>query len=558
MGVFDRIGFGSGTGFDAASTAYGPLTVTKRITWDRRLSPGPLYNAKPWDNLTPEKAREYPAWYRALVILSTAVSGMGIDVNAVEYEDGGKKISLATDHPAYWPVCVQANEEETAPQARARMTWIAAQYSSAYAAIWRQVGRPIQIIPFAPYQCWPERIDGVKWYLVDADGSRNPSKMRKLRSDDVIEISLPSDDGLYPDETWMLGRTTLHEGVSGHRVRSARAMNSGRPRLALTTDQILKDTTIKRLREEFPHIHNGLDDQVVPAILDSGMKPVPIPYQPEYAAENVLHGISLRGVQNLTGVPSTFLGDVEGRSYNAFEYDVKYFYEFGLSTWLNAFEDQYRSKLLAPTERRERRTDICFDRQTTKFADTKTMAELIRALGAGAPIAKINEIRAKLGMSALEDEEAKKLFFPKNMGNTGAENTPSDGATPGPGRPSAFRGGSESTRLIVEKIVRRMSHEAARKSSVVKAYMEYAGDLHETYQALVESDFRVLSADGGIWNGKNPADCAREFIDDCKVALLDMAGEAKQGQLSAVVDKSLPKFAYEIPDRFINRLTGDS
>lgn len=566
MAVIDRLSFTRQSSGPEATWSGGG-SIARRINWDNRtLRPGHGGNdaSRPWDNMTPEKAREFPAWYRALIILSTAVGGMEINLNEVEMEDGGKKLNPGYDHPSFWPICVQANNEETAATARARQVWIAAQHGASYAGILRQVGKPIQIIPFAPYQCWPERINGEKWFLLDPnrDGPTmepDTKRMRKLRPEDVIEIALPSNDGFFPDEPWNVGRMTLHEGHAGSRVRSARATNSGRPRLALTTDQALNDQSVARIREEFTALHTGLDDQVIPAILDRNLKPLPLAYSPEYQAESELYGISLRGIQNLTGVPATLLGDNDGRSYNAFESDIKMLYEFGLGPWLNSLEDQYKAKLLSPQERRRRETEICFDRQTTKFADTKTMAELIRALGAGAPIAKINEIRAKFGMSALDDPEAKKLLLPKNMGEDGVDNTPKDSKGASPGRPrlaAVSTGGIEATRLIGEKIVRRMSHEAARKASVVKAYMEYAGDLAENYTSLAESDFRALAGDGGIWVGKDVPAVAKSFIAECREQLLELAGQAKSGQLSAVVDKGLPGFCYRMPDRLIAILTG--
>lgn len=565
MGVFDRLAFRSRT--DAPSAvSYGYGGLARRVDFDTRtLIPGQYDgggSARAWDRLSPEAALCYPAWYRAVIILSTAMRGMRIDLKRVEDEDGGTKFIPGKDHAAFWPLCIQANDEETAASFRGRMTYIMCQYGSAYARIVRRSGKPIQLIPYCPYECWPEREGGKKVFKVepnrvDWDAPIDEKRVRTLSPDDVFEMALPSLDGYYPEEPYRVGRMTLYAGLAGERVRAARAINSGRPRIALTTEKSLNDTTIKRIRAEFPAFHSGEDDRIVPAVLDQDLKIQSIPYQPEYAAEVELNNINTRDVSNLTGVPATFLGDADGRSYNSLEADLAYFYEFGLGIYLDSFEDQAAAKMLDPGERRNRSIDISFDRQTTKFADTKTMGELIRALGAGAPIARINEIRAKFGMSALEDEEAKKLYFPKNMGTGGENNQGGDNPPGNPGKsasaqipheipanerlPAGSRG-LATTKMIARKIATRAGKEAGRKAGDGRAYMAFAGgEFETTYLQAVTADFAALKEDFAGWENREPAAVAATWLAEGRAALLALA-ECKPGELDAKVNAAIPAF----------------
>ena len=601
MGVFDRITFRSSESGQFESSA---RSIANRVNWDTRtLVPGRGdYSAvKPWENIDPTRAREYSVWYRALVILSTSAGAMEIDVKSIEEEDGGRKFTSAFDHPAFWPICIQANAEETAAKARARMVWIAAQHGHAYAGIVRSTGKPNQIIPFAPYQARPQRIKGKLWYEVDpyrttadADYESNPEKTRYLPAEDVIDISLPSCDGMSPDEPWYNARMALHEGHAGGRVRSARSVNSGRPRIALTTDQALKVETIKRIKEEYPAMHSGLDDQIIPLILDLGLKPLPIPYQPEYAAEEALNAINIRQISNFTGVPSTMLGDIDSRTNNSLENDIKQYFEFGVGVWLGLFEPEYEAKFLSPAERRYRKMRISFNRKTTRFADTKVMAELIRSLGAGAPVAKINEIRGEiLGWTAIDDPDAKKLLIPKNMGDQGgADNQPSNPAGNQPGNQASilasekihdkddsetkvFQSGLENigetiphkcglsktgglavTKLIAQKITKRIATEAERKAGSDSVFMQFAGTNLETiYPSYVVPDFNALAEDGGIWEGKDHQAIASRWLGECKEGLLDLAGMAKKGELDTVVKDRIHEFVSRMPDRLIEILS---
>lgn len=578
MGVFDRLAL-----VGAASTTYGPLGKYVRIEdGDRQFVVNSVADGnKPWESLTAVEALTYPAWYRACILLSTAVAGMAIDVKRVTREDGGVKTEDAYDHESFWPVCIQANKEQTASQVRGQQIWNAVQFGAHYSAIVRSAGKPIQIVPLMNHQCWPERIDGVKWFIVDPYRRSNGEeidikRVRKLPPEDVIEVSLPSYDGFYPEEPWLVGRRALHAGVAGARVRSARSVNSGRPRIALTTDKALNVDTVKRIRAEFPSIHSGLDDSVVPAILDNGLKIQSIPYQPEYEAESVLSGISTRDVSCLTGVPSSFLGDNEARSYNSFEFDVKLLFEFGVGTWLNNLEDQYRAKLFSMNERKRRTMDARFDRRTTRFADTKTMAELIRALGAGAPVATINEIRSQISLSALEQEEAKKLYFPANMSMEGGPDNKTGDTPPGdPGGKARAAvdpktheitvqtnppiGGFNSTdvavtRHLAKKVGTRIEREATRKAGGDKVYMEFAGNLPTVYLAHVAEDFAVAASESSAWDGREPTTVAKAWLKEWSEELLELAGSCKAGELDATVAAGIGAVAAKMPGRLIDML----
>lgn len=580
MGVFDRFAL-----VGAASTTYGPLGKYVRIEdGDRKFVLNPVVEAsKPWESLSAVEALTYPAWYRACVLLSTAVAGMAIDVKRVTREEGGVKTEDAYDHESFWPVCVQANKEQTAAQVRGQQIWNAVQFGAHYSAIVRSAGKPIQIVPLMNHQCWPERVDGVKWFMVDPHRKSNGEaivfeRLRKLAPEDVIEVALPSYDGFYPEEPWLVGRRALHAGVAGARVRSARSVNSGRPRIALTTEKSLNDATVNRIRSEFPSIHSGLDDSVVPAILDNGLKVQSIPYQPEYEAESVLSGISTRDVSCLTGVPSSFLGDNEARSYNSFEFDVKLLFEFGVGTWLNNLEDQYRAKLFNANERKRRTMDARFDRRTTRFADTKTMAELIRALGAGAPIATINEIRGQVSLSALEQEEAKKLYFPSNMSMEGGPDNKTGDTPPGdPGGKARAAGETKTpeitaklnppiggftaadvavTRHLAQKVGKRIENAATRKAGSDKVYMDYAGGMVAEYLPYVTEDFAVAASASSAWAGRDPSAVAAAWLAEWSGELLELAGSCKPGQLDATVAAGIGPVAAKMPGRLIEMLTG--
>lgn len=532
--------FWGGSGGVTANSGYGGTVYDDPRVRDRILYGTDADAALPGDRLRRDDALTYSPWYRAVTILSNVVGQTPLEVKTVRRTEDGTEKRTDLGHRSYWPLRHQANDEETAQSYLTRMVYYASMDGSALARIVQGETSP-EFVPVLPLHWRPERRRGVLYYRVNPvlplsdvtpDGN---SYDQLLRPDEVIVIKGPSPDGLLGLATAYLARHALYEGLSGSRVRSARAKNAGRPAIVLSTDQALTEAAVKRYREDFWRIHSGFDSAGKPAILDRGMTATSLPYAPEYQAEQALAMLPIRDVANFTGVPSSLIGDVE-RPFESMEMEDANLIKYGIGPWWNIIEDEKRAKLLSEEDRRRESRTIEFDRSHAIWADVKSQSEAIKTALGGAPHETINEVRARKGLPPRPEPEARKLLIPANIGQGGGQNQPTDPAAPSPGRP---RGRAE---MAAEAAARRLCAQVSRKASTVAGFMEFTGRLVEDYQPVVSG----ILAEAGHGN----ADAAAgRMLAACHAAMLELAGRVKnQRDLHAEAIKLTDRLEMELPD----------
>lgn len=491
--------------------------------------------SKPWDTVDPCMGYEYPPMYRALILLSTAVSMIPCSVKKVTTVDGGyeKKVT-DREHKSFYPLALQGNREQTASQVTAQMMWNAVENGASCAAlIDSKVSGHREMLPFMPGDWWKQRIDGELWYILDLGQTGNDKTMRKLRPSEVFELTLPQPDGLQPVAPWWAARRAIYEGLRGSEVRSARAANKGRPHMALVTDQVLNDKTIRRVQSDIANVHSGIEENMVPLILDAGMKPAQLQYAADQKSESELWRIPVSDVSNITGVPVSMLGDFDAGGYASLEADVKKFYEFGVSPWVAAYDDQANAKMLTEEERISGSHRIEHLANPFRGVDSKTLIEMARAMTAGAPVAVINEVRSNLfGWGPLDDKMANELTMPKNMGDDGSTAMPAGGAKNGrPAGPAKRAAASMAlAEATAKRVCGRIVKQGEQLSTNIDKYLAWSAAIPARYTGEVTSElsrvFAVLNPDVDV------ASLAAELV------------QSANADLNAVADACTAKAAF--------------
>lgn len=415
---------------------------------------------------TPDEAMSYSPWYRAVWILSSTMALTPCHVMRQKKAKTGYDKTPDIDHRFYDAVYHQANDEETAFQAKLRMTSYAVVHGNALAVIFepRGGGDP-ELIPILPGHWTMTRRDGQLWYMIDVYGEaeRNISKRyRKVKPDKVFHLRHWTPDGLLGYATWHYARYALTEGTVGKKVRTARGRNAGRPALALTTDQKLPAGHAERLQNDFVRVHEGFDGSAKPAIFDMGLTPVALPYSADQKHEAALAELPIIDIANFTGVPASWLGVSETEANS--EADELKFHRYGIGFWYGAFEDEGKAKFLTEQERYGQTHTVEFDVLSREWRDTKGRNDMIRTYLAGQPAATVNEIRQRLGWGPREEPEADELQQPLNMGEGGGQNEPTDKADPRPGRPK-----KTPSATVDPALNELVAHQAARMAKWVTA-----------------------------------------------------------------------------------------
>jgi HK97 family phage portal protein len=543
-----------------------PLMLDPRVDGDRMLRPLMGYEDSPAANMTPIDALQNSAWLRALNITAYTVARTPFQIKTVDVEQNGVKKSPAKDHDGYFATTHQANPEETAFEARFRITANAFQHGAGYGGIWRDAPGGLRIYPFETSEVRKVRMDGQLWYLRDlmpgSDEDVSPiERFRKFPARDVIEISGLKNRGLTAFATWWLAKNAIGDGIEAQKMRASRSRNKGRPDIAITTEQVLPEQTALKIQKDFMNIHAGFDDVGKPAVFDRGMSAVALNYAANLESEESLSRIPVRDIANYTGIPAVLLGDNEGLSYDALEKLIETLFRFGIEPYWSTWEDQIRAKILTDKERRNETHTAEFDRAAMVYMDGKTQAELIRAWGAGTPVATPNNIRAKLGWEPLDDPEADELQMPKNIGNDGTNNVPDPGDTAPNGRPQAGavedHAPMRSMANAWDDTTRRILKAAERVSSNDKAYMKFCDGIDSDADLIAISHERSRGS-GSIFGADIHQAHAVAGLLACKSKLLDVAGDAKPGQLHDIFHEKQGVLMVVLPDLAAKAVMGAS
>jgi HK97 family phage portal protein len=385
---------------------------------------------------SPSAFFSYSPWYRAAWIISTTLARTPLHVCKLSREGDADPIF---NHRSSKCLTFQANDEETAMQARCRATLYALVHGRAL-CVPVDVRGERQLIPLLPGDWFPVRVDGEKWYVIDIYNSpadplriKNEDRLaraRKVRATEAVEITGLVPDGLLGLALWWVAQGAVLEGLAASRVRSGRATNAGRPAVVLSTDQAMQPDAIRRVQDDFVRIHEGFEDSQIPAVLDRGLKASVLGYAAEQAHEAALAALPLSDVSNFTGVPVSFLA-APNRSDNTLETDDIQLDRYALGWWYDAWEDQGNAKLLEPGEWVDQKRAVRFDRNRLQWLDSRGRSEMVRTYLAGTPVADSNEVRRRIGFPGRSEPEASRLLIPLNMGQGGQQNQPANPADPG-------------------------------------------------------------------------------------------------------------------------------
>jgi hypothetical protein len=289
---------------------------------------------------------------------------------------------------------------------------------------------------------------------------------------------------------------------------------------------MINQEQIENLRKQWREQLLGYENTGIPIIMGNGMTAAALDYTNDLTAEAALAKIPATDVANFTHVPLGLLGyESSGASL---EEQIRNFHQFGMGLYYTAWLDQLNAKLISPQDQLEGNYVIEADVKPFDWATLKDAADAVRAFGAGSPSMTPNELRTSfLGESSLDDPEANKLQFPKNIGANGSNNTPTPGDTKPPGRP----------RGDISAIVDRVLKTAERKASNEKAYMEFC--------SAVQTDTALKQ----VLTDKIGPESAEVCVSKLHSSLLEIA-ECPKGKLHDTFHAKAPMLYVTLPELF--------
>lgn len=506
------------------------------------------------------------AVFACIRILSSVLAYTPIHV----YRRGDDTKMRADDHPLFWLLHHQPNNEMSAYDFKEMMQGSLVSWGNAYAQIIRRrgSGEPMALWPLRPERMELERRNGVLRYTYSP---RHGSPLT-LGPSDIWHIKDFTLDGIEGYSRIEAARMAIGLAVAAEEFGSRFYKNDARPGGYIQYPGMLKDQkAIDRLKKTWESNYGG-ENRHKTGILENGAEYKTIGLPPEHAQFLQTRKFQLSEIARMFNIPPHMLGDLERATYNNIEHQSIEFVRNTMLPWFKKWEQSIASQLMGPQESREYYVEFLTDALVR--GDIKSRYEAY-ATARQWGFLSINDIRRRENMDPIPN--GNDYLTPLNMVNAGEQPAPQQPTQQSSQRAAFFvegvypvdaeeRAAADNQRQIQQNhrpILESVFSKVARKEEreITKGVRDYLGTrgpqefdiwLKDYYEQLspymreqLEPVYRTFYANLGTglaaqlnefqFTAEQFDDFVREYID---VLIVRYAGSS-QGQLSAVVRKAI-------------------
>ena len=430
----------------------------------------------------------YPALWRAISLISRDVAKLPLFVYK-RVQGMGK--TRDTMHPAYRLLRRRPMQNMTSFVFRQTLMGHALVHGNGYAYVFRDSSaRPTDMVPLDPTRTSPVKEDGRLLYVTTIALESGGAEVRTLLPENVVHIKGLGWDGFIGYSVIDCLRESLGLGLALQKYGSVFFRNNAKPSIVIEMPGKLGDEmAIKRLRESWGDVHQGLDNSHKPAILEQGAQVKPLSINNDDAQFLESRNFEIRQVANIIGVPPHKLGDDVKTAYNSLESENQSYLQEALDPWLCNWEAELESKLFTQNELDQDSHVIEFQRDAIIRVDKKTETDaLVAEVNNG--LLTLNEARSIKNMPPIEGVgDAIRVPLNHDLVGEGEDVQDDDGGQRvlGP-----LRDLLEST---TQRMVRRIGVQAQKAAKEPGSFNEWLGDgLSKQRSVIVESVGPVVSA----------------------------------------------------------------
>lgn len=222
-------------------------------------------------------------------------------------------------------------------------------HGNAYAAILRRrtTAAPVELLPLPP-ECVTPWLDenGRLWYLYT---DPRTGEFRRLAQWDVLHYKAYSRDGINGVSVLSRAAEVVAAARAAQQYEGKFYAQGGQPAGILSVDSSLSKEAKDKAREEWRNIHAGVDNAFRIAVLDLGMKYVPISVSNRDAQFVESKAISVEDIARFFGVPLNKL--MAGKqAYNSNEQNATDYVQNTLHPIVSQCEEEDTYKLLFDSE----------------------------------------------------------------------------------------------------------------------------------------------------------------------------------------------------------------
>lgn len=302
--------------------------------------------------VTERSAMQMTAVYACVRILSEAIAGLPLHMYRYK-DDGGKE--KAIDHPLYLLLHDEPNPEMSSFVFRETLMTHLLLWGNAYAQIIRNgKGEVVALYPLMPNKMSVNRDTNGQLYYQYQRSSDEAQTMKGdtvvLRPSDVLHIPGLGFDGLVGYSPIAMAKNAIGLAIATEEYGSKFFANGAAPSGVLEHPGTIKNPS--KVRESWQQTFGGSANSNKIAVLEEGMKYMPISISPEQAQFLETRKFQINEIARIFRVPPHMVGDLEKSSFSNIEQQSLEFVKYTLDPWVVRWEQSIQRTLLAPEEKK--------------------------------------------------------------------------------------------------------------------------------------------------------------------------------------------------------------
>lgn len=369
--------------------------------------------------VTPDRAMQVSAVYACARIIAEDIGKVPYPVYK-KLPDGGRERATSSpfwglihDRPFGGPNTFGLSSQ----QFRETLTLWCLLRGNGYAYKNTVEGRVVELIPIHPSKVRIEVLyDNEVLYWVRMKGDREVPHTRK----EIFHMMGPSEDGIQGVSIVTMARQTIGIALAAEEFEARLFSNSARPSGLLSTDAVLDDDAIKRLRAQWEETYGGLANAHKIAILEQGLTWQTTSMSPGDAEMLQTRKFEVSEIARWFRIAPHKVGDMEHATFTNIEVQREEHVQDTLLPWAVRWDNAINQQVIGTNNVF---AELLFDgllRALTKDRfEAYTMAT-------GGPWMTRNEARVKENLERLEGLD--EVIMPLNLGTAEDAAAPQEAA----------------------------------------------------------------------------------------------------------------------------------
>lgn len=303
--------------------------------------------------VTERSSMQITAVYACVRVLSEAVASLPLHL--YRYDTDGSKVK-ATDHPLYFLLHDEPNEEMTSYIFRETLMTHLLLWGNAYVQIIRNGrGEVVGLYPLMPNRMRVDRDEKGKIYYeyqwTQSDAPTMKESTVKLSPHEVMHIPGLGFDGLVGYSPIAMAKNAIGLSMACEEYGSKFFANGAAPGGVLEHPGVLKDP--EKVRESWQAAFGGSANANKVAVLEEGMKYAPISINPSDSQFLETRKFQIDEIARIFRIPPHMIGDLEHATFSNIEQESLEFVIYTLTPWLERIEQSISRSLLTPDEKKD-------------------------------------------------------------------------------------------------------------------------------------------------------------------------------------------------------------